>query len=127
MSQYSSLAASPGARHWFAEATHLIESAQHDLLVLAEEIHQLVAEPALPDRENTALRMRLHSVVQQCQKGVNLLLDLNGASSFAVDNPLQRFWRDLHVGSRHMQFNPYRALENHAEQLADAETTTKPE
>jgi hypothetical protein len=116
-----SLAASPGARHWFAEATHLIEGAERDLLVLAAEIDQLMAEPTLADRDGTALRMRLNSVVQRCQDGVDLLLDLNGASSFALDNPLQRFWRDLHVGSRHVQFNPYLAVENHARQLADVE------
>lgn len=79
-----------------------------------------MTQPTLPDRDTTSLRMRLNSVVQGCQNGVNLLLDLNGASSFAADNPLQRFWRDLHVGSRHVQFNPYLALENHAELLATA-------
>jgi alkylation response protein AidB-like acyl-CoA dehydrogenase len=121
MTQYDSLAASPGARHWFADATHLIESAQRDLLVLAAEIDQLLTEPTLADRDGTALRMRLNSVVHRCQDGVDLLLDLNGASSFALDNPLQRFWRDLHVGSRHVQFNPYLAVENHARQLADVE------
>jgi alkylation response protein AidB-like acyl-CoA dehydrogenase len=125
LTQYDSLAASPGARHWFAEATHLIESAQRDLLVLAAEIDQLMAEPTLADRDSTALRMRMNSVVQRCQEGVNLLLDLNGAASFAVDNALQRFWRDLHVGSRHVQFNPYLALENHAGLLADVDVATK--
>jgi alkylation response protein AidB-like acyl-CoA dehydrogenase len=125
MTQYDSLAASPGARHWFAQATHLIESAQHDLLVLAAEIGQLMTEPTLADRDTTALRLRLNSVVQRCQKGVSLLLDLNGASSFAVDNALQRFWRDLHVGSRHVQFNPYLALENHAGLLATGRPTNK--
>jgi hypothetical protein len=80
--------------------------------VLAAEIDQLIAEPTLADRDGTALRMRLNSVVQRCQDGVDLLLDLNGASSFALDNPLQRFWRDLHVGSRHVQFNPYLAVGN---------------
>ncbi|GAA1208379.1 acyl-CoA dehydrogenase family protein [Pseudonocardia alaniniphila] len=123
MTQYDNLAASPGARHWFAEATHLIESAQHDLLVLAAEIDRLMAGPTLADRDTTTLRMRLNSLVQRCQEGVNLLLDLNGASSFAADNPLQRFWRDLHVGSRHVQFNPYLALENHAGLLATARPT----
>ncbi len=68
----------------------------------------------------------MNSVVQRCQEGVNMLLDLNGASSFALDNPLQRFWRDLHAGSRHVQFNPYLALENHARQLADVEVATTP-
>lgn len=127
MTQYDSLAASPGARHWFAEATQLIESAEHDLVVVAEEIQDLVPSPTLAARDSSALRMRMLSVVRRCQDGVNLLLDLNGASSFAGDNALQRFWRDLHVGSRHMQFNPYLALENHAGLLADAQVTTKPE
>ena len=120
MTQYDSLAASPGARHWFAEATHLIESAQHDLLVLATEIDQLMTQPTLPDRDSTPLLRRQNSIIQRCQDGVNLLLDLGGASSFSVDNPLQRFWRDLHIGSRHWQLNPYLALENHAEMLATA-------
>jgi alkylation response protein AidB-like acyl-CoA dehydrogenase len=53
--------------------------------------------------------------------GRGCLLDLNGASRFAVDNPLQRFWRDLHVGSRHVQFNPYLAPECHAGALAATE------
>jgi alkylation response protein AidB-like acyl-CoA dehydrogenase len=70
--------------------------------------------------------MRINSVVRRCQDGVNLLLDLNGTAGFALDNPLQRFWRDLHVGSRHLQFNPYLALENHARQLADADTAAAP-
>jgi alkylation response protein AidB-like acyl-CoA dehydrogenase len=125
MTQYDSLAASPGARHWFAEATHLIESAQHDLLVLATEIDQLMTQPTLPDRDSTPLLMRQNSIIQRCQDGVNLLLDLNGASSFSVDNPLQRFWRDLHIGSRHWQLNPYLALENHAEMLATARHAQK--
>lgn len=118
ISQHDSLAASPGARQWFAEATHLIESAQRDLVLLAAEIEQLVAEPTLADRTTTDLRMRLSSVVRRCQEGVNLLLDLNGTSGFALDNALQRFWRDLHVGSRHVQFTTYLAVERHAEQLA---------
>jgi len=118
MSGHQSLAASPGARHWFAEATHLIQSAQRDLVLLAAEIEQLVTRPTLADRTTTDLRMRLSSVVRRCQEGVNLLLDLNGTSGFALDNALQRFWRDLHVGSRHMQFTAYLAVERYAEQLA---------
>ena len=43
-------------------------------------IEQHLAEPILADRDGTALRMRLDSVVKRCQ-----------------DAP-QRFWRDLHVG-----------------------------
>jgi alkylation response protein AidB-like acyl-CoA dehydrogenase len=124
MTEYENLAASPGARHWFAHATHLIESGQRDLVVLTAEIDQLLTEPTLADRDGTALRMRLNSVVRRCHEGVDLLLDLNGAAGFALDNPLQRYWRDLHAGSRHVQFNPYLAVENHARQLADVELAT---
>jgi alkylation response protein AidB-like acyl-CoA dehydrogenase len=118
MTQYESLAASPGARHWFAEATHLIESAYRDLLVLADEVGSHQPGQPLGAQEVTALRMRIRSVRKRCQEGVDLLLDLHGTAGFAVGNPLQRFWRDLHVGSRHVQFTPYLALENHAAAVA---------
>lgn len=39
------------------------------------------------------------------------MLDLHGASGFATTNVLQRFWRDVSVGSRHPHLNPYLAIE----------------
>ncbi len=44
---------------------------------------------------------------------VDLLLDLHDSSAFALDNPLQRFWRDLNVGACHAQLSTYLTTENH--------------
>ena len=35
----------------------------------------------------------------------NRLMDVAGPGAFALDNPLQRFWRDLNVGTRHNALN----------------------
>jgi alkylation response protein AidB-like acyl-CoA dehydrogenase len=52
---------------------------------------------------------------------VGKLLDLHGASGFARTNSLQRFWRDLAVGSRHPQLVPYFTVEDYGRVLLDAE------
>ena len=46
------------------------------------------------------------------------MLDLHGASGFDVSNPLQRFWRDVTVGSRYPHLTPYLAVENLGTALA---------
>jgi len=43
---------------------------------------------------------------------VEKLLDVHGAS-FALTSPLQRFRRDLSVGTRHPQFNPFITTEDY--------------
>jgi hypothetical protein len=45
--------------------------------------------------------------------GRGKLLDLSGLTGFALTNPLQRRWRDIAVGTRHPQFNPYLAEEDY--------------
>ncbi|MGW2964757.1 acyl-CoA dehydrogenase family protein [Streptomyces sp. NPDC001220] len=47
------------------------------------------------------LRVELSTAARQCREAMELPLDLHGASGFADDNPLQRFWRDVAVGTRH--------------------------
>lgn len=46
------------------------------------------------------------------------MLDLHGSSGFHMSNPLQRFWRDVAVGSRHPHLNPYLAVERSGSLLA---------
>lgn len=41
----------------------------------------------------------------------NRLLDVAGPGAFALDNPLQRFWRDLNVGSRHNALSSHLSTE----------------
>ena len=39
------------------------------------------------------------------------LMDIAGSSAFATANPLQRFWRDVNVGTRHAFINAHASLE----------------
>jgi hypothetical protein len=56
--------------------------------------------------------MALADAGQDCRAAVEWMLDLHGASGFDMSNVLQRFWRDVAVGSRQPHLNPYLAVEN---------------
>ncbi|GAA1560030.1 acyl-CoA dehydrogenase family protein [Kribbella lupini] len=108
MTAYTRMGESPGARHWLAEATHLVNRAENTLLEVAREAD--AAELSAVD--GPRLRMALADAGQDCRAAVERMLDLHGASGFATSNALQRFWRDVAVGSRHPHLNPYLAVEN---------------
>ncbi|MBB4684435.1 acyl-CoA dehydrogenase family protein [Amycolatopsis jiangsuensis] len=113
ISPYDSLAESASARHVFATAEHMVTSGYDRLVSLAGRIADQAPGEEVTDVQRSALRMELVSVLQQFQRAVDLLLDLHGSSAFALDNPLQRFWRDLNVGARHAQLSTYLTTENH--------------
>ncbi|MFI7613436.1 hypothetical protein ACIBP6_19630 [Nonomuraea terrae] len=115
MTAYTRMGESPGARHWLAEAAHLVERAEQTMLVIAKETD--VRE--LSDVDLPRLRMALADAARDCRAAVELLLDLNGASGFRTSNALQRFWRDVAVGSRHPHLNPYLGVERYGTALAD--------
>jgi hypothetical protein len=41
---------------------------------------------------------------QRCRETIDTLLTAYGSSAFHESNPLQRIWRDINVGSRHVAF-----------------------
>jgi alkylation response protein AidB-like acyl-CoA dehydrogenase len=102
MTQYSRMGESPGARHWLADATYLARRAERTMHTVAAAAD---ADPA----ELTG--MELADAARDCRAALELMLDLYGASGFKASNPLQRFWRDVAVGSRHPHLNPYLAVE----------------
>ena len=51
--------------------------------------------------EEARLRGQYGYLVELLRNGVDRLLNVAGASSFATSNVMQRHWRDLEVGSRH--------------------------
>ena len=61
--------------------------------------------------DHVRLQAELADAARDCRSAVELMLDLNGTSGFAVSNPLQRYWRDVAVASRHPHLNPYLATE----------------
>jgi alkylation response protein AidB-like acyl-CoA dehydrogenase len=109
---------SPLARHWFAEASQLIDTAGQRLLRVADAL-DATRGARLSPVEHARHRMQLMAAVDECRRAVDKLLDLHGSSAFASDNQLARFWRDLAVGSRHGAINPYVAADDYGRDLFD--------
>ncbi len=72
------------------------------------------------------VRMDVGFAVQCCRKAVDILLNVQGASSFAQSNPLQRIWRDLSTASRHAILSPEIAQEIYGRALLGVENTITP-
>jgi alkylation response protein AidB-like acyl-CoA dehydrogenase len=119
---YQRMVQSPLARHWFAEATQLVDTAAARALSNADALDALDADAAFPINERARLRMELVTGAAECRAAVEKLLDLHGLSGFAPENPLQRFWRDIAVGTRHPQLNRYITAEDYGRVLLDAES-----
>ncbi|MBL0371896.1 acyl-CoA dehydrogenase family protein [Rhizobium sp. KVB221] len=96
------------ARH---SPVHQIELAE--AVSLADQAYLLVAR-ACADIDSAALRkekldpltrarirMDTGQAGKLAREAINKLLSVNGASSFALSNSLQRIWRDSEVASRH--------------------------
>ncbi|MDH6622735.1 alkylation response protein AidB-like acyl-CoA dehydrogenase [Streptomyces sp. LBL] len=110
---YARVADSPLGRYWFTEALQRTESALQRTLRVADVIDALRPGAAIPVTERIRLRVELTTAARECREALELLLDLHGASGFADANPLQRFWRDVAVGTRHPYFTPYILAEDH--------------
>lgn len=128
MSAYQSMGESPGARHWLAEATTLAQRAERTMLEVAAAVDAAggpagTGSAAGPGAELTAvdgsrLHLNLTESARDCRAALERMLDLHGASGFQTSHPLQRFWRDVAVGSRHPHLNRYLAMEGYGKTLA---------
>ena len=120
---YARVADSPLGRYWFTEALRRTDSAMRRTLQVADAIDALAPGESMPVTERIRLRVELSTAARECREAMELLLDLHGASGFAEDNPLQRFWRDVAVGTRHPYFTPYILAEDHGRLTFDVMPT----
>jgi hypothetical protein len=51
---------------------------------------------------------------------------LAGSSSFSLDKPIQRYWRDVHVGLRHVTNIPYVGYEIYSRDRLEVENISPP-
>ncbi|MFJ2516872.1 acyl-CoA dehydrogenase family protein [Streptomyces griseoviridis] len=107
MTSYPRMGDSPGARHWLADASSLVDRAGRTALTIARDS----ARDDLSALDLAHLRASTAGAAKDCRDAVDLMLDLHGASGFRETNSLQRYWRDLAVGSRHPVFSGYLATE----------------
>jgi alkylation response protein AidB-like acyl-CoA dehydrogenase len=117
MTQYNRMNESPGARHWLAEATTLAQRAERTMLAVAAEVD---SGAELTAADHGRLHLNLAEAARDCRAAVDRMLDLHGASGFLTANPLQRFWRDVAVGSRHAHLNGYLAMEGYGRIVSGA-------
>ncbi len=53
-------------------------------------------------------------MIELVHKSIEQLMFIAGSSAFALDKPISRFWRDIHVGLRHVQNIPMLSYEIYA-------------
>jgi alkylation response protein AidB-like acyl-CoA dehydrogenase len=110
---YARVADSPLGRFWFTEAARRSATALRRTRHVADTLDALRPGAGMPVADRIDLRMELSTAARECREAMDLLLDLHGAGGFLLDNPLQRFWRDVAVGTRHPFFTPYILAEDH--------------
>ncbi|WP_460624412.1 acyl-CoA dehydrogenase family protein [Kineosporia babensis] len=123
MTTYTRIADSPLGRYWFTEALQRTDSAMRRTLWVADVLDALPQGDEMSVTERAQLRIELTTAARECREAMELLLDLHGASGFAEDNPLQRFWRDIAVGTRHPFFTPYILAEDYGRLTFDVTPT----
>ncbi|MFE1199524.1 acyl-CoA dehydrogenase family protein [Streptomyces olivaceoviridis] len=112
-SVYRDTTASPSAQMWLGEADRLIGHAIRLVTSAADAADAALTGDPLTLRERSALRMDMVAAIENARVAMSMLLDLNGTAGFAESHPLQRYWRDMETGSRHVQFNPFLTREDY--------------
>jgi 3-hydroxy-9,10-secoandrosta-1,3,5(10)-triene-9,17-dione monooxygenase len=107
-SVYHEATDSPSVQAAMAQASSLVDTARLHLQRGVDDVQRATAERR-PLGEPTAARVRMDAarISLAAREAVDLLLDVGGASSFGLDNPVQRLWRDLSVVTRHPLLTPW--------------------
>lgn len=116
-------------------ATHLSELAKAAILVDTAHLHAFRAADLL---DSAARETRLLTTLESGQvradtgwaadcivEAINILLNVNGAGSFAESNPLQRMWRDANVAARHGAVTSIQGWETYGQALANPDGPIK--
>ncbi len=104
---YKEARLAPSIHLQIAQAAQLIDTAELHMMRSATVIDE-AANAGVELNYETRARVRadISTTVLRCREAVDLLLNVQGAGSFAAANPLQRVWRDLEAAGRHAAANP---------------------
>jgi len=99
---FSDSTKAPSTQSAMGKVAWLVETALEQARSAADAIDEQ-ARTAAPFTagERARLAMRAAQGHRLCREAMDLLLDVQGAGSFALANPLQRMWRDSSIASRH--------------------------
>ncbi|MFD4319129.1 acyl-CoA dehydrogenase family protein [Streptomyces sp. NPDC058548] len=109
---------SVGVQIQLADAALKLETAHLHTYRAADEVDRAArAGRPLDYAARTHIRARAGYAAQQVLDAITTLLNAHGASGFADDRPLQRFWRDANVAARHAGLVPSVGLEVYGKSL----------
>lgn len=102
----------PFAQRRLSEASGEIGAARAELERTWNEVWRMVeAEEAIPLEFRTRARWASANIVQRCVRAVDILFEASGGHAIFLDNPMQRFFRDIHAMRAHAVNNPDRAAQ----------------
>ncbi|MGH7878037.1 MAG: acyl-CoA dehydrogenase family protein [Candidatus Binataceae bacterium] len=105
-----------------AESMLRLETLEQMLYRNADELMEIGRGTAEADR---LTRIRLFAcrayIARQAREVVGSLMDLAGSRSIFQDNPMQRFWRDVHVMGQHVALNHEAGMRNYGRVLMGLE------
>ena len=92
----------PYVMYAIGEAAADINAARHELLVNADRIYDIVAAGKEVSFEDRAAGRRTQvRAVWRAVSAVDEIFARSGGNAARMDKPLQRYWRDVHVGQAH--------------------------
>ncbi|MFD3519063.1 acyl-CoA dehydrogenase family protein [Streptomyces sp. NPDC058653] len=95
----------PGVQAGVVDAAALIDGAMLRMAWAAGELDRAALAGVIPP-ETAGVRMRVDfaHAARSIRQAADMLLDVGGASRFALADPAQRMWRDLGTATRHPAF-----------------------
>ena len=90
-----------------AKAATLVDTAHYFAYGVADAIDAAAAAGRTMDyAERARLRSNAGVAVESAREAIRVLCSAHGASSFAQSSPMQRWWRDSEIASRHAVIAP---------------------
>ena len=97
----------PFAQKRISEAAGEISAARAELTEIWTSVWEIVkAGKPIPMKLRTRSRWTSANIVQRCVRAVDILFEASGGRAIFLDNPMQRFFRDIHAIRAHAVNNP---------------------
>ena len=108
----SKVADDPFAQRRLSEAAVEIDAAESELHSVWERMWALAeAGEAMPLDLRARARWSAANIVQRGVRAIDLLFEASGGRALFLDNPIQRYFRDVHAMRAHALNNPDRAAQ----------------
>jgi alkylation response protein AidB-like acyl-CoA dehydrogenase len=110
-----------------AKAAQLIETARLLTFDVADRIDAWGREGVYPEPlERARIKANVGFIAESLHEAVETLMWAHGSGSYADSNPLQRLWRDVHVGTSHAVASPAIGYETYGKLLLGNENSITP-